>query len=136
MRKSYRQGRMGEEIKRIVSEMLIRDLKDPGLSKMMGITDVEVSGDGSYATIYISVMGQLSATAASDEEKREVLAAFQRAKGILRKEIGTRLKIKHTPELNFKVDTSGEYGRHMEELFVSLSGGNRENTELEGVTDQ
>jgi ribosome-binding factor A len=127
---------MGEEIKKIVSEMLIRDLKDPGLNKMMGITDVEVSGDGSYATIYVSVMGQLSAAAASDEEKREVLDAFQRAKGVLRKEIGAKLKIKHTPELNFKVDTSSEYGRHMEQLFVSLSDEKRENIELEGVSDQ
>ncbi|MDR0569992.1 MAG: 30S ribosome-binding factor RbfA [Clostridiales Family XIII bacterium] len=122
MKKSYRQGRIGEEIKKIVSEMLLYELKDPGLGNMASVTDVEVSADGAYATVYISVMGDLKADAATDEEKKAALDAFGRAKGLLRKEIGSKMKIRHAPELNFKIDASGEYGRRMERVFESLRG--------------
>ena len=50
MGKGYRQGRLGEEIRKIVSELLLRELKDPGLSSMISVTAVEVTSDGSYAT--------------------------------------------------------------------------------------
>ena len=52
MGKGYRQGRIGEEIRRIISEMLLSDLKDPRLDSMISITDVEVTKDNSYATVY------------------------------------------------------------------------------------
>ena len=51
MAKNYRQGRIGEEIRRIISEMLLSDLKDPRLDSMISITDVEVTRDNSYATV-------------------------------------------------------------------------------------
>ena len=58
MGKGYRQGRLGEEIRKIISSMLLRELKDPRLSAMISITAVEVTSDGSYATVYLSVLGQ------------------------------------------------------------------------------
>jgi len=51
MGKGYRQGRIGEEIRRIISEMLLSDLKDPRLDSMISITDVEVTRANSYATV-------------------------------------------------------------------------------------
>ena len=57
MTKGYRQGRIGEEIRRIISEMLLSDLKDPRLDSMISITDVEVTKDNSYATVYFSPLG-------------------------------------------------------------------------------
>jgi ribosome-binding factor A len=121
MKKSYRTGRMAEEIRRIVSELLLRELKDPGLKGLAGISDVEVTGDGSYATIYIMVSCGPDRDAASDDEKQEVLAAFHRAKGLLRREIGARLQLKHTPDLIFKIDASQEYGRYIERIIADLN---------------
>ena len=58
MGKGYRQGRLGEEIKKIISEMLLKEIKDPKLlENMVSISAVEVTGDGSYATVYVSVLG-------------------------------------------------------------------------------
>ena len=57
MGKGHRQGRLGEEIKKILSGLLLKELKDPRLSSMISITAVEVTSDGSYATVYISVLG-------------------------------------------------------------------------------
>jgi ribosome-binding factor A len=120
MKKSYRTDRMAEEIRRIVSELFLRELKDPGLRGMAGISGVEVTGDGSYATLYILVSCGPDRDSADDSEKQEVLAAFQRAKGLLRKEIGARLQLRHTPELIFKIDASQEYGRHIDRIFEEL----------------
>ena len=51
MGKGYRQGRLGEEIRKIVSEMLLRDIKDPRLqSAMVSLSGVEMTSYGSYAT--------------------------------------------------------------------------------------
>jgi ribosome-binding factor A len=111
---------MAEEIRRIVSELSLRELKDPGLKGMAGVSDVEVTNDGSYATLYIIVSCGPDRDAADDREKQEVLDAFRRAKGLLRREIGTRLQLKHTPELIFKIDASQEYGRRMDHIFRTL----------------
>jgi ribosome-binding factor A len=125
MKKSYRQDRMGGEIRRIISELLLRELKDPGLSGLVSISDVEVASDGSYATVYIIVPGE-GGGPASAESKKGVIDAFNRAKGLLRREIGARMQIRHTPELAFKIDTSEEYGRHIEEIFSSIGVGKPE----------
>lgn len=115
MGKGYRPGRLGEEIRRIVSEMLLRELKDPRLDSMVSITAVDVTSDGSYATVYLTVFDNDS----EDKEERteEVLTAMRGAKGVIKKEIGRQVKLRHIPELLFKVDTSFEYGRHIEELI-------------------
>ncbi|MDR2354992.1 MAG: 30S ribosome-binding factor RbfA [Clostridiales Family XIII bacterium] len=124
MKRSYRKDRMAEEIRRIVSELFLRELKDPGLRRLAGISDVEVTGDGSYATLYVMVSCDPDRDAADEGEKREVLDAFHRAKGLLRREIGARLQLKHTPDLIFKIDASSEYGRRMDHIFESLRSGN------------
>jgi ribosome-binding factor A len=121
MKKSYRTGRMAEEIRRIISELLLRELKDPGLKNFAGVSAVEVTGDGSYATIYIVVSCGPDRDTASDAEKREVLDAFNRAKGLLRREIGARLQLKHTPDLIFKIDATQEYARYIERIIADMN---------------
>lgn len=133
MGKGYRAGRLGEEIRRIVSDMLLRELKDPRLSgKMISVSSVEVTDDGSYATLYLTLMSKNGADADEAEEKKEMLEAFQRAKGLIRKEIGAQMKMRHTPELQFRIDTSMEYGRHIEQIIGQL-GIKEEKTKAEEV---
>jgi ribosome-binding factor A len=120
MNRSYRKDRLGEEIKKIVSELLLRELKDPRFPDLLGISGAEAARDGSCATLYITVPAGESREAASAKEKQDVLDAFYSAKGFLRREIGARLQLRHTPDLIFKIDASQEYGRHIERLFSSL----------------
>lgn len=119
MAKAYRQGRMGEEIKKTISQLLLREIKDPALQdRLLSISAVEVTNDSSYATIYISAFGAGKDT--GSEEKEEILAGFRRAKGLIKREIGRQMSIRHVPELIFKIDSSMEYGAHMSELIDSL----------------
>lgn len=118
MGKGHRQGRLGEEIKKILSDMLLKELKDPRLSAMISITAVEVTSDGSYATVYLSVLG----FGGADDEKsqKDALEALRSAKGFIRNEIGRKIKLRHVPDLVFKIDHSMEYGRHISEIIDDL----------------
>lgn len=118
--KGYRQGRLGEEIRKVIGEMLLRDIKDPRLSGMVSVSSVTVTRDGSYATCYVTVLGSSLENEPTTEEKEEVIAAFQSAKGLIKREIGNQIKLRHVPELIFKLDTSMEYGRKMSKIINEL----------------
>lgn len=120
MGKGHRQGRLGEEIRKIISNMLISGIKDPRLSGMISITAVEVTSDGSYATCYVSILGSGKNGAPTEEEKKEVLAGFKSVSGLIKREIGHQIKLRHIPELIFKIDSSMEYGRHIDDILSTL----------------
>lgn len=123
MQKNYRSGRLGEEIRKIISNLMLRgDLKDPEIHPLTSVTAVDVSSDGSYATVYLSVMG-------TEEEKKATLAALKRAAGFIRNHIGKAVKIRHTPELTFKIDTALEYGMHISKIIDDLNKDKKENEE-------
>lgn len=120
MAKGHRQGRLGEEIKKIVSELLLRELKDPRLSAMISVTAVEVTSDGSYATVYLSVLGMNPSEETAAEQQHDVIEGMNNAKGLIKKEIGRQVKLRHVPELIFKIDKSMEYGRHISKIINEL----------------
>lgn len=120
MGRGHRQERLGEEIKKIISEMLLRELKDPRLSAMISVTEVEVTSDGSYATVYLSVLGLQPDASDAEEQQTDVLNAMKSAGGFIRREIGAKIKLRHVPELIFKIDRSMEYGRHISKIIDEL----------------
>ncbi|MBQ4505699.1 MAG: 30S ribosome-binding factor RbfA [Firmicutes bacterium] len=121
MAKNHRPQRLAEEIKKIVGDMLLRGrLKDPRFSGMIAVSAVEVSGDGSYATLYITAMSFDPSAAFGEEEKDGIISAFEKSSGYIRGEIGKKLRIRYTPELIFKFDESFEYGQKMDRLLDSL----------------
>ena len=120
MGKGYRQGRLGEEVRKIISELLLKELKDPRLSAMISVTAVEVTSDGSYATIYLSVLGLISAAEDMEKQQQDVIEGMNHAKGLIRKEIGRQVKLRHVPDLIFKIDRSMEYGRHIDKIINEL----------------
>ena len=120
MGKGHRQGRLGEEIRRIISELLLRGLKDTRLSAMISVTAVEVTSDGSYATVYLSVLGPDPDEEKAQLQQEETLEAMKSAKGFIRKEIGRQVKLRHVPDLIFRIDKSMEYGRHISKIIDGL----------------
>ena len=121
MGKGYRQGRLGEEIRRILSEMLINGIKDPRLAgKILSVSGVSVARDGSYATCYLSLLADTQDAEAKKQAEDEVLAGLASAKGVIKKEISKQVKVRHIPELIFKMDHSMDYGRHIDEILDSM----------------
>ena len=120
MGKGYRQGRLGEEIRKVISEMLLREVKDPRLSNgLISLSGVEVTSDGSYATCFVTYISTKKGEEAAAEEE-EILEGLRSAKGLFKKEIGKLIKLRHIPELIFKMDHSLDYGRHIEEVIEKL----------------
>ncbi len=105
-----RARRISEEIKKIVAQTIREDIKDPRVSKLSTVTNVETTRDLRYTTIYISVFG-------NDEQKNETLEGLKRAKGFIRRVIGEALDIRYTPEPTFKLDNSLEYAMSMSKLI-------------------
>ena len=129
MQKNYRSGRLGEEIRKIISDLMRRELKDPRLNSLTSVTAVEVTSDGSYATVYLSILG-------SEDEKKDTLDAFKSAAGFIRNHIGKSVKIKHIPELTFKIDTSLDYGMHISKIIDDLHDGEKEKTNKEADDEE
>ena len=109
---SNRKGRINEELQRELST-LIRALKDPRVQQsMVSVTKVEATGDLRYAKVYISVLDK--------DKSKETLKGLRSAGGFLRREIGSRLQLRYTPELVFEEDDSIAYGAKMFSLLRSL----------------
>ena len=91
---SNRIGRINEEMQKELAS-LIRNLKDPRVqSTMVSITGVRATPDLRYAKVYVSVFDV--------EKSKEVMMGLKSAGGWLRREIGSRLQLRYTPELVFE----------------------------------
>ena len=120
MGKGYRQGRLGEEIRRIISSMLIHQIKDPRLSSMISISGVDVTADGSYATFYVSVLNMSTDAEKKEQAEKEILAGLASASGMMKKEIGRQVRMRRVPQLIFKMDHSMEYGEHIDKILGTM----------------
>jgi len=129
MGKNHRQGRLGEEIRKLISEMLLTEVKDPRLSGIISISSVDVTADYSYATCY--VMPLVGEDDNREEAENEILAGLNSAKGLFRRQISRNIKMRHTPELIFKMDNSMEYGRHIDEIIKNLDINNEDSVDEE-----
>jgi len=108
-----RSHRVGDQILRELSDLLLRKLRDPRL-KGVTLTDVRMSKDLRHAYVYYSLLGQ-------DEQKKQAQAGFESAKGFIRREIGERVHLRYIPDIQFKYDMSLEYGQKMERLLEKIT---------------
>ena len=120
MASNNRTRRIAEEIRKIVSTMLINGIKDPRINSLVSVTDVEVTNDLSYAYVYVSILG-------GDEES--TLDGLKSACGYIRREVGKNIKIRHTPEIIFKIDDSLLKGMYMDELIKKVNNGYKDSSE-------
>ncbi|MDN0031314.1 30S ribosome-binding factor RbfA [Oscillibacter ruminantium] len=107
---SNRIGRINEEIQRELAAQ-IRSLKDPRVSGtgMVSVTRVNTTPDLRYAQVFISVLDKA--------QEKDVLKGLKSAAGFLRRELGSSLRLRYTPELQFVADDSIEHGAHILELL-------------------
>ncbi len=111
----YKIHRITSDIKLALSELL-REVKDPRVSKLLSIVKVDVSGDLSYATIYVSAIEGFDTTVSS-------VKALKGASGFLRRELGARLKLRKVPELRFIADDSIEQSANISKIIESFEAG-------------
>ena len=91
-----RAQRLTEEIREQVARMIASDLKDPRLG-FVTVTRVEMTHDLGLARVHVGVLG-------SEAEREKTMKALGQASGFVRRELGKRLRIRHTPEVEFRYD--------------------------------
>ncbi len=102
--------RISEEMKKEISSIIQNELKDPRLPKLVSVISANVTKDLRYAKIHISVLG-------NDEEKKNAIDALKSAAGFIRREVGHRMQLRYTPEMQFELDTSIEHGVYITKLI-------------------
>ena len=116
-------NRISEEVKKVVSEMLINGIKDPRISDLSTVTKVEVTRDLRFAKIYISVL--------EEDKKKETMDGLNKAKGFIRREIGQKIDLRYAPEPLFYLDESIEHGIYMSKLIQNVN----QNSSYKGEED-
>jgi ribosome-binding factor A len=106
---SRRTERINEMLRERLSELLLREVRDPRLKGIVSVTSVEVSSDLREAKVFVSVLG-------TEEEMQNTLSGFQAAAGYLQRSLIGALDLRRVPHLVFMPDTSIREGVEMADL--------------------
>ena len=122
MANSTRMGRINDDIQLALSSLL-RQVKDPRVQQgMISVTRVETTGDLRYAKVWLSVLGELN--------EKEFKRGLKSCAPWLRRELGSSLNLRYTPELVFELDHSIEYGAKISRMIEEI-----EETESDDKSD-
>ncbi len=111
---SHRIEQVNKLLRRELSDLLQRQVKDPRLDSFVAVTEVSTSTDLRHAKVFVSHLG-------SEAEKQKILRVLVSASGFLRKELAQHLKMRRIPELSFYWDDSLERGDHILKLIDQVT---------------
>ncbi|NLL73137.1 MAG: 30S ribosome-binding factor RbfA [Clostridiales bacterium] len=122
MRKnSIKNTRINFEVKKELSVIISRELKDPRINPMTTILEVEVAPDLKTAKVYVSVMGD-------EESRKSTHQGLKSAAPFMRSQLAKNLNLRNTPELTFVIDDSIEYGVNMSKLIDEVNAKSSNNS--------
>jgi ribosome-binding factor A len=112
MRKTRRTSRVGESVRDALVEVFRQELNDLSLG-LTSITGVEVSPDLHFARVFISGL--------DEKETKEKIRELQQRKGFIRSQLGKRIRLRSTPELDFKFDETTIRAGRIEDLLSDIN---------------
>lgn len=119
---SNRIGRINEEIRKELSALL-RTVKDPRVAEaMLTITHVDTTSDLRQCKVYVSAL--------DCKDEKDLMKGLKSAAGFLRRELGSRVDLRYTPELQFITDDSIAYGAHILDMLNHVKPANPENENI------
>jgi len=104
-----RSDRIGDQIQREICDILHRQIKDPRVG-FCTVMRVDMSDDLRYAKVRVSIMGD-------EAQQKSTLAGLKSATGFIRREIGRRIMLRHTPEIVFVLDKSVDHSIKIAQLI-------------------
>ena len=107
-----RLGRIDEEYKKELSQIIGYELKNPNVTGMISVTKVKVTNDLKYAKVYVSIL--------NSKNIKETLAGLKKSSGYIRSELAKRVNLRNTPELIFELDDSIEYGAKIDSILKEI----------------
>jgi ribosome-binding factor A len=121
-----RPSRLADQLRAEIADLLTRQVHDPGIG-FLTITHVKVSPDLQVARVYYTTLGD-------EKARRESGRALDRATPFLRRQIGSRLRLKRVPHLEFFFDESIERGDRIDQILRDLGSEGGEAADTENVT--
>lgn len=109
-----RTERLNAEFQREISAVIARKLKNPFITEMVSVLNVDVSQDLKHAKVFLSIYSK------SPERRETTFSAIKSDAKKIRYELGKTMKIRTVPELTFVLDASMEYGDKMDKLFKKI----------------
>ena len=113
---SRRPDRVAEAIREAVAMFLAEGVKDPRVTGLVTVTGVDVTRDLRHAKVHVSILG-------SDAEKKETMEGLQSVAGHLRARLGRTLRLRVTPELDFRYDASIAHAARIDSLLEQIRTG-------------
>ena len=104
-----RMRRVDEAMREVLSDVITSELKDPRVG-FVTVTAVETSADLRHARVYVSVLG-------TDPVRRRTLDGLISAHGYLQRRVGSELRLKHTPALQFVYDETTDRGLRIQQIL-------------------
>lgn len=109
---SRRTERVEDLLRGELSQLILRELADPRV-RLASVSEVHVTPDLRRARIQVSVMGE-------ESTRQAAVAALSHASGFLRRQLGSRLRLRAVPELEFTLDRGAEHSVHIASLLETL----------------
>ena len=110
---SRRPDRVAEAIREAVAMFLAEGVKDPRVTGLVTVTGVDVTRDLRHARVHVSILG-------TDAEKKETMEGLASVAGHLRAKLGRTLRLRVTPELDFKYDASIAHAARIDSLLEQI----------------
>ena len=111
-RNNNRMGRIDEEYRKELSQIISYDLKNPNVTGMISVTKVKVTTDLKYAKVYVSIL--------NSKNIKETMDGLKKSSGFIRSELAKRINLRNTPELIFEIDDSIEYGAKIDSILKEI----------------
>lgn len=108
-----RLGRINEELRKEISNIITFELKDPNITGLISVTKVKITPDLKYAKVYVSILN------AKNEEK--TLKGLQDSSGFIRTQVAKTVNLRITPQLIFELDDSIEYGMKIDSILKEIN---------------
>ena len=105
-------GRIDEEYKKVLSQIIGYELKNPNVTGLISVTKVKVTPDLKYAKVYVSIM--------NSKNIKETMEGLKKSSGFIRSELAKRINLRNTPELTFEIDDSIEYGAKIDSILKEI----------------
>ena len=129
---NYRRGRINDEVRKALSEIL-REVKDPRVSSaFISITGADVTPDLKFAKIYYSLLG----ADGNAEKEKKVAEGLKSSNGYIRRALARAVDLRQTPELTFILDRSGANGAHISSLLHTVETDSAERAARLGLTTE
>lgn len=111
-RNENRLGRIDEELKKEISNIISYELKNPKITGLISVTKTKITPDLKYAKVYVSIL--------NSKNIKETFANLKKSSGYIRTEIAKRINLRITPEIIFVLDDSMEYGAKIDQILKEI----------------